>query len=128
MKKKFIIPDDLIKATEWRKQQNRVIHEFEYKNGKYIHHYTLGGEHELTPQEVVDCLNALTTIDCDLQTAYTYIHEQAENQNQKAIKCLRNCENFIINLIAGTYDRTLEIICEYIDDKIKELGKKVEEK
>lgn len=115
---KIKIPDDLIKATDWNKQQHRVIHEFEYKNGKYIQHYTLGGEHELTPQEVVDCLNALTTIDCDLQTAYTYIHEQAEKQNQKAIECLK----VVRKLVDGrTY------LAEFIDNKIKELQKEKQE-
>lgn len=47
-------------------------------NGKFIQHYVLGGEHELTEQEVVDCLNALATLDCDLSTAYAYITGQKE--------------------------------------------------
>ena len=72
------LPNDLIKATDYSKAKDREIHEFEYKNGKYIHNYVLGGEHELTPQEVVDCLNGLATIDCDLQTAYAYIKGQEE--------------------------------------------------
>lgn len=72
------LPNDLIKATDYSKAKDREIHEFEYTNGKYIHKYVLGGEHELTPQEVVDCLNGLATIDCDLQTAYAYIKGQQE--------------------------------------------------
>ena len=64
------------------KAKNRVIHEFEYQNGKYIQHYVLGGEHELTPQDIVDCLNALATMDCDLQTAYAYIKGQDEKSKQ----------------------------------------------
>lgn len=72
------LPNDLIKATDYSKAKDREIHEFEYRNGKYIHKYALGGEHELTPQEVVDCLNGLTTIDCDLQTAYAFIQGQEE--------------------------------------------------
>lgn len=64
------------------KAKDRVIHEFEYQNGKYIQHYVLGGEHELTPQEIVDCLNALATMDCDLQTAYAYIKGQDEKNRE----------------------------------------------
>lgn len=72
------LPNDLIKATDYSKAKDREIHEFEYKNGKYIHKYILGGEHELTPQEIIDCLNAISTIDCDLQTAYAYIQGQKD--------------------------------------------------
>lgn len=72
------LPNDLIKATDYSKAKDREIHEFEYRNGKYIHKYVLGGEHKLTPQEIVDCLNAISTIDCDLQTAYTYIQSQKD--------------------------------------------------
>ena len=72
------LPNDLIKSTDYSKAKDREIHEFEYRNGQYIHKYVLGGEHELTPQEVVDCLNGLATIDCDLQTAYAYIKGQQE--------------------------------------------------
>ena len=64
------------------KAKDRVIHEFEYQNGKYIQHYVLGGEHELKPQEIIDCLNALATMDCDLQTAYAYIKGQDEKNKQ----------------------------------------------
>ena len=64
------------------KAKDRVIHEFEYQNGKYIQHYVLGGEHELKPQEIIDCLNALATMDCDLQTAYAYIKGQDEKKKQ----------------------------------------------
>ena len=73
------LPNDLIKSTDYDKAKDREIHEFECVNGKVIQHYALGGEHELTMQEIVDCLNALTTIDCDLQTAYAYIKGQEEN-------------------------------------------------
>lgn len=72
------LPNDLIKATDYEKAKNREIHEFECVQGKYIQHYVLGGEHELTEQEVVDCLNGLVTIDCDLGTAYAYIEGQKE--------------------------------------------------
>lgn len=72
------LPNDLIKATDYSKAKDREIHEFEYRKGKYIHKYVLGGEHELTPQEIIDCLNGLATIDCDLQTAYAYIKGQQE--------------------------------------------------
>ena len=72
------LPNDLIKATNYSKAKEREIHEFEYVNGKYIHKYVLGGEHEMTPQEIVDCLNAIATIDCDLSTAYAYIKGQDE--------------------------------------------------
>lgn len=72
------LPNDLIKATDYEKAKEREIHEFEYLNGKYIQKYVLGGEHEMTPQEIVDCLNALVTLDCDLSTAYAYIKGQNE--------------------------------------------------
>lgn len=72
------LPNDLIKATDYSKAKNRIIHEFKCVNGKVIQHYALGGEHELTIQEIIDCLNALSTIDCDLQTAYAYIESQQE--------------------------------------------------
>lgn len=75
------LPNDLIKATDYSKAKNREIHEFEYRNGKYIHKYVLGGEHELTPQEIIDCLNAISTIDCDLQTAYAFIQGQKDKIN-----------------------------------------------
>ena len=75
-KRKVKLPNDLIQATDYSKAKDREIHEFEYRNGKYIHKYVLGGEHEMTSEEVVDCLNALATIDCDLQTAYAYIKGQ----------------------------------------------------
>lgn len=42
-------------------------------------------------------------------------------QTQKAIECLKECEYYIIDLLAGNYDNTLGIICAYIDTKIKEL-------
>ena len=72
------LPNDLIKATDYSKAKEREIHEFEYVNGKYIHRYVLGGEHEMTPQEIVYCLNGIATIDCDLSTAYAYIKGQDE--------------------------------------------------
>ncbi len=72
------LPNDLIKSTDLEKAKDRIIHEFKCVNGKIIQSYALGGEHELTTQEVVDCLNGLATIDCDLQTAYAYIKGQEE--------------------------------------------------
>lgn len=88
------LPNDLIKATDYDKAKDRIIHEFEYVNGKFIQHYALGGEHELTTQEIVDCLNALLTIDCDLRTAYAYI----KGQNDE-IKVL---------------EKALELACDYL--------------
>ena len=72
------LPNDLIKATDYDKAKDRIIKEFECVNDKIVQHYALGGEHELTTQEIIDCLNALSTIDCDLQTAYAYIKGQKE--------------------------------------------------
>lgn len=72
------LPNDLIKSTDLEKAKDRIIHEFKCVNGKIIQSYALGGEHELTTQEIVDCLNGLATIDCDLQTAYAYIKGQEE--------------------------------------------------
>ena len=72
------LPNDLIKSTDLEKAKDRIIHEFKCVNGKIIQSYALGGEHELTTQEIVDCLNGLATIDCDLQTAYAYIKGQQE--------------------------------------------------
>lgn len=72
------LPNDLIKSTDLEKAKDRIIHEFKCVNGKIIQNYVLGGEHELTTQEIVDCLNGLATIDCDLQTAYAYIKGQEE--------------------------------------------------
>ena len=72
------LPNDLIKATDYDKAKDRIIKEFDCVNGKIIQHYALGGEHELTMQEIIDCLNALATIDCDLQTAYAYIKGQEQ--------------------------------------------------
>lgn len=93
------IPNDLIKATDYEKTKDREIHNFECVNGKFIHNYVLGGEHELTNQEIVDCLNALATIDCDLQTAYAYI----KGQNEK---------------LAIT-EKALELACEHIKEDLK---------
>lgn len=78
------LPNDLIKATDYEKAKERVIHEFECVNGKFIQHYVLGGEHELTEEEVVDCLNALVTLDCDLSTAYAYI--KGQNEKMKGLQ------------------------------------------
>lgn len=36
----------------------------------------------MQPQEIVDCLNALATMDCDLQTAYAYIKGQDEKNRE----------------------------------------------
>ena len=93
------LPNDLIKATNYSKEKEREIHEFEYVNGKYIHRYVLGGEHEMTPQEIVDCLNAIATIDCDLSTAYAYIKGQDEKiaeLKQKAIVPKFNVGDYFI--------------------------------
>ena len=84
------LPNDLIKATDYDKAKDREIHEFECVNGKFIQHYVLGGEHELTMQEIVDCLNALATIDCDLQTAYAYIKGQEKNISDLEAKLAEN--------------------------------------
>lgn len=97
------LPNDLIKATNYSKAKEREIHEFEYVNGKYIHKYVLGGEHEMTPQEIVDCLNAIATIDCDLSTAYAYIKGQDEkiadlpHKLKVAEKALNEMANYAIN-------------------------------
>lgn len=82
------LPNDIIKSTDLEKAKDRIIHEFECIDGKFVHHYALGGEHILTNQEIVDCLNGLATIDCDLQTAYAYI----KGQEQK----LLTSENLLI--------------------------------
>ena len=70
------IPNDLIKSIDYDKAKSREVHEFKCINGKIIHQYALGGEHEMTNQEIIDCLNAIATIDCDLQAAYAFINEQ----------------------------------------------------
>ena len=72
------LPNDLIKATDYFKAKEREIHMFEYVNGKYIQYYTLDGKHEMTPQEIVNCLNAIATLDCDLATAYVVVKGQNE--------------------------------------------------
>lgn len=96
------LPNDLIKATDYDKAKDRIIKEFECVNGKVIQHYVLGGEHELTMKEIIDCLNALATIDCDLQTAYAYIESQKDK---------------IANLEAKLEltEKALELACEKID-------------
>lgn len=88
------LPNDLIKSTDLEKAKDRIIHEFKCVNGKIIQSYALGGEHELTTQEIVDCLNGLATIDCDLQTAYAYITGQDSKIKilEKALKLA--CETF----------------------------------
>ena len=126
------LPNDLIKATNYSKAKEREIHEFEYVNGKYIHRYVLGGEHEMTPQEIVDCLNAIATIDCDLSTAYAYIKGQDEKiaeLKQKAIVPKFNIgqEVFIIiqDVIRATSinsfrvfeNNELSYYCTYVDGK-----------
>ena len=100
------LPNDLIKATDYSRAKDREIREFEYRNGKYIHKYVLGGEHELTPQEIIDCLNAISTIDCDLQTAYAFIQGKkdkiadleaklAESEKSKESYRLQNDEHHL---------------------------------
>ena len=64
------------------KTKDRIVHEFEYKNGKYIQHYVLGGDHEMQPQDIIDCLNALATMDCDLAQCHAYIEGQQEENIQ----------------------------------------------
>lgn len=88
------LPNDLIKSTDLDKAKDRIIHEFECIDGKIVHHYVLGGEHILSNQEIIDCLNGLTTIDCDLQTAYAYIKGQDRKIKmlEKALKLA--CETF----------------------------------
>ncbi|MBE5757580.1 MAG: hypothetical protein E7345_01435 [Clostridiales bacterium] len=95
------LPNDIIKSTDLEKAKDRIIHEFECIDGKFVHHYVLGGEHILTNQEIVDCLNGLATIDCDLQTAYAYIkgQEQSKKLLKHQIAVLENalklaCETF----------------------------------
>jgi len=77
------LPNDLIKSTDLEQAKDRIIHEFKCVNDKIIQSYALGGEHELTTQEIVDCLNGLATIDCDLQTAYAYIKGQEKQIEEK---------------------------------------------
>lgn len=104
------------------KEMSNGTIEFEYVNGKFIHNYALGGEHELTPQEVVDCLNALLTIDCDLQTAYAYIKGKEEkiadlqHRLMVAEKALELCERHHI----GFKDATLEEQVSWRETRIKE--------
>ena len=110
------LPNDLIKATNYSKAKEREIHEFEYVNGKYIHKYVLGGEHEMTPQEIVDCLNAIATIDCDLSTAYAYI----KGQDEKIADLQHRLE---------VAERTTKLACDYLNavegDKLYELCKDI---
>lgn len=80
--------------------KEREIHEFEYINGRYIHKYVLGGEHEMASQEIVDCLNAITTIDCDLSTAYAYIEGQEEK--------IADLQHRL-----GVAEKALELACKY---------------
>lgn len=97
------------------KAKDRVIHEFGYKDGKYIQHYVLGGEHELTPQEIIDCLNALATMDCDLQTAYAYIKGQDEKNKELKEQIVKlNEENKIL-------EKALEQLKQQLAEKDKEI-------
>lgn len=127
------LPNDLIKATNYSKAKEREIHEFEYVNGKYIHRYVLGGEHEMTPQEIVDCLNAIATIDCDLSTAYAYIKGQDEkiadlqHRLEVAEKALElACEELMGDLeFNGELDKhyNLQANIEYFKTKAREVLK-----
>lgn len=116
------LPNDLIKSTDYAQAKEKEIHGFEYVNGKFIHNYALGGGHELTPQEVIDCLNALLTIDCDLQTAYAYINGQEEKiadlQHRLVVaeKALELCERRRI----GFKDAILEEQVSWRKIRIKE--------
>lgn len=115
------LPNDLIKATDYKKTKDREIHEFECVNGKFIHHYILGGEHELTNQEIVDCLNALATIDCDLQTAYAYIKGQNKELaiTEKALElaCNKVEERYTASELAEGYGCN----ANYFKTKAKEI-------
>ena len=101
------------------KAKNRVIHEFEYQNGKYIQHYVLGGEHELKPQEIVDCLNALATMDCDLQTAYAYIKGQDEKNKElkEQVEEIRKSQKITFETLLIT-DKALELATNYCQKEI----------
>lgn len=57
----------------------------------------------------------------DMKEVLEFIDNLEANQNQKAIECLKNCEYYLIDLLAGNYDNTLGIILAYIENKIKEL-------
>lgn len=104
------LPNDLIKATDYEKAKERVIHEFECVNGKFIQHYVLGGEHELTEEEVVDCLNALVTLDCDLSTAYAYI--KGQNEKMKGLQTQLTAKDKALRL-------AVEIFCTGSHQDIK---------
>lgn len=114
------LPNDLIKATDYDKAKDREIHEFECVNGKVIQHYALGGEHELTMQEIVDCLNALATIDCDLQTAYAYIKGQEEKIkiSEKALE-LACCDIWAMSIWENTKEEVIEDSIELYKTKAK---------
>lgn len=115
------LPNDLIKATDYSKAKDREIHEFEYRNGKYIHKYVLGGEHELTPQEVVDCLNGLATIDCDLQTAYAFIQGQKDKIADLEAKLAE--KDHTINTLIEDHKASQEWYKKQIAQKDKQLEK-----
>lgn len=104
------LPNDLIKATDYEKAKEREIHEFECVNGKFIQHYVLGGEHELTEEEVVDCLNALVTLDCDLSTAYAYI--KGQNEKMKGLQTQLTAKDKALRL-------AVEIFCTGSHQDIK---------
>ena len=97
------LPNDLIKSTDYSKAKEREIHMFEYVNGKHIQYYTLDGKHEMTPQEIVNCLNAIATLDCDLATAYVVVKCQNEkiadlqHKLEVAEKALDKMSNYAIN-------------------------------
>lgn len=107
------LPNDLIKSTDYENAKDREIHEFEHKNGKYIQHYVLGGEHILTPEEVVDCLNALVTLGCDLSTAYAYITGQKEEiEDMKRKLTITNKALDMMSIEMGSLDGNC-LSCKY---------------
>lgn len=115
------LPNDLIKSTDLEKTKDRIIHEFKCVNGKIIQSYALGGEHELTTQEIVDCLNGLATIDCDLQTAYAYIKGQDE-KNKLLVKRWESLKSYIADTkpLRGTACYFLQ---ETLLEKMQEIEK-----
>lgn len=131
------LPNDLIKATDYEKAKERVIHEFECVNGKFIQHYVLGGEHELTEEEVVDCLNQQNSQISKLQASYKQVNEENKqlkldcviykstidelnkSQKQLAIDVLERLHNDFASSIGNGMLRTY--VCGLIKDKISEL-------
>lgn len=113
------LPNDLIKATDYSKAKEREIHMFEYVNGKYIQHYVLGGEHEMIPQEIVNCLNAIATLDCELALSYAFI----KGQNEKIADLqhrLKVAEKATKMACKELYDSDSISICDYCTYNIQD--------